>query len=328
MSASTRVVVYVSLVASAAIAAAKFLAYLATGNASMLSQTYYSLSDVGNQVLLLVGFRLSEAGTSRKHPFGRGKEQFFFAFVVTVLLFGVAGFASVREGYAALGTQLPTGDVRINYAVLGVALVFESYAFYKSYRAVEAEAVEEGFDGLYGTFRRTKDGALITAATENLVAVVGVLLALGGIYLTDVTGDPIYDAAASAGIGLLLMGFALVLAWENRSLMVGEGVTARRREALLDVMAGVEGVREVLDLRTMHLGPDTVLVACEIAFDPALDAPGVERAVDEVEAAVREVVPEANRIYVEAESLDASGVDSSPLEFGSGADDRRSDRGP
>ena len=328
MSASTRLVVYVSLVASAAITAAKFLAYLATGNASMLSQTYYSLSDVGNQLLLLVGFRLSGAGASRTHPFGRGKEQFFFAFVVTVLLFGVAGFAAVREGYAALGTPLPAADVRINYVVLGVALLFESYALYRSYRAVDAEAAEEGFDGLYGTFRRTKDGPLITAATENLVAVVGVLLAIGGIYLTDVTGDPVYDAVASAGIGLLLMGFALALAWENRSLMIGEGVTARRRAAVLDAMADVEGVRDVLDLRTMHLGPDSVLVTCEVAFDPVLDAQGVERAVDEVETAVREVVPEANRIYVEAESLDASDVDSSPLELGAGTDDRRSDRGP
>ncbi len=302
MSTSTRVVVYVSLVASAAIAVAKFFAYLATGNASMLSQTYYSLSDVGNQVLLLVGFRLSESGPSRRHPFGRGKEQFFFAFVVTVLLFGVAGFASVREGYAALGTPLPVADVRINYAVLGVALVFEAYAFYKSYQAVDEEADEHGFDGVYGTFRRTKDGPLITAATENLVAVVGVVVAILGIYLSDVTGDPVYDAVASATIGLLLMGFALALAWENRSLMVGEGVTSRRRTAMLDAVDDVDGVEAITDLRTMHLGPDSVLVACEIAFDPGLDTAGVEAAVDDVEAAIREVVPGANRIYVEAES--------------------------
>ena len=304
MSTSTRLVVYVSLVASAAIAVAKFFAYLATGNASMLSQTYYSLSDVGNQVLLLVGFRLSQAGPSRKHPFGRGKEQFFFAFVVTVLLFGVAGFASVREGYAALGTPLRAADVRINYAVLGVALVFETYAFYKSYRAVDAVADEQGFDGLYGTFRRTKDGPLLTAATENLVAIVGVLVAVLGVYLTDVTGNVVYDAAASASIGVLLMGFALALAWENRSLMVGEGVTSRQREALLDAVREVDGVEAVVDLRTMHLGPDAVLVACDVAFAPALDTDGIEAAVDDVEHAVREAVPDADRIYVEAESIE------------------------
>ena len=306
MSTSTRLVVYVSLVASAAIAVAKFLAYLATGNASMLSQTYYSLSDVGNQILLLVGFRLSEAGASRKHPFGRGKEQFFFAFVVTVLLFGVAGFASVREGYAALGSPLRAADVRINYVVLGVALVFESYAFYKSYQAVDAEADEQGFEGLYGTFRRTKDGPLITAATENLVAIVGVVVAIVGVYLTDVTGNVVYDAVASATIGVLLMGFALALAWENRSLMVGEGVTSRQREALLDAIREVDGVEAVVDLRTMHLGPDAVLVACEISFASDLDTAGVEAAVDEVEHAAREAVPGATRIYVEAESIAAS----------------------
>ncbi len=302
MSTSTRLVVYVSLVASAAIAVAKFLAYLATGNASMLSQTYYSLSDVGNQVLLLIGFRLSEAGPSRRYPFGRGKEQYVFAFVVTVLLFGVAGYASVREGYAALGAPFRAADVRINYVVLGVALAFELYAFYKSYQAVREEADEEGFDDLYGTFRRSKDGPLITAATENLVAIVGVVAAILGVYLTDVTGNTVYDAAASAVIGLLLMGFALALAWENRGLMVGEGVTRTERQALLEAVGAVEGVERVLDLRTMHLGPDSVLVASEIAFDPGLDTVGVEDAIDAVESAVRGTVSEADRIYVEAES--------------------------
>ena len=130
---STRLVVLVSLVASAAIAVAKFVAWLTTGNASMLSQVYYSLSDVANQVLFLLGFRMSEAGASGKHPFGRGKEQYFFAFVVTMLLFGVTGYAAVREGYETVGTVARDVDVTINYVVLGVALVFECIAFYKSY---------------------------------------------------------------------------------------------------------------------------------------------------------------------------------------------------
>ncbi|MES3518433.1 MAG: cation transporter, partial [Natronomonas sp.] len=116
---STRMVVLVSMVASTIIAAAKFVAWGITGNASMLSQAYYSVSDVGNQLLLLAGFRLSEKPSSRKHPFGRGKEQYFFAFVVTVLLFGVAGYASVREGYNALGTAPPDVPVTVNYVVLG-----------------------------------------------------------------------------------------------------------------------------------------------------------------------------------------------------------------
>ncbi|MDG5760104.1 cation transporter [Natronococcus sp. A-GB1] len=186
---STRLVVLVSLVASLAIAIAKFVAYLLTGNVSMLSQTYYSLADVANQGLLLLGFRLSEEGASRKHPFGRGKEQYFFAFVVTVLLFGIAGFASVREGYAALEAGGSADDVDVtNYVVLGVALLFESYALYTSYGGMQSEREAKGFGSMFETFRRSKDPSLLTAATENFVAVVGVCVAIGGIYLTDRTG--------------------------------------------------------------------------------------------------------------------------------------------
>ncbi|TYL40600.1 zinc/cadmium/cations transporter [Natronococcus pandeyae] len=299
---STRVVVLVSLVASLVIAVAKFVAYLLTGNVSMLSQTYYSLSDAGNQVLLLLGFRLSEAGASRKHPFGRGKEQYFFAFVVTVLLFGIAGFASVREGYGALGSPFAEADVRINYVVLGVALLFESYAFYKSYGGMKRESDVEGFGSLLETFRRSKDAPLLTAATENFVAVIGVVVAILGVYLTDRTGAVVYDAAASIVIGLLLMFLALALAWENRSLIVGEGVTRRERAEIVDAIDAVDGVEELLDLRTMHLGPESVLVACDIRFRSDLDTAGVEETVDIVEDAIRARVPEADRIYVEAES--------------------------
>lgn len=303
---STRLVVYVSLVASLVIAAAKFVAWLATGNASMLSQVYYSLSDVGNQVLLLVGFRMSAAGASPKHPFGRGKEQYFFAFVVTMLLFGVAGYASVREGYNALGTPARDVDVTINYVVLGVALVFESIALYKSYQAVREEADVQGFSSLFDAFRRTKDAPLLTAATENFVAVIGVVVAILGVYLTDVTGNTTYDAIGSAVIGLLLMGLALALAWESRGLLVGEGVTKRERNRLLAVIDEVDGVDIVVDLRTMHLGPESVLVAVEIEFDDDLDTDGVEAAIDRVENAVRDVVPEAARIYVEAEPAESA----------------------
>ncbi len=298
---STRVVVYVSLVASLVIAAAKFVAYLLTGNVSMLSQTYYSLSDVGNQVLLLLGFRLSEKGASRKHPFGRGKEQYFFAFVVTVLLFGIAGFASVREGYSALGSPHLAVDVTVNYAVLGVALVFETIALYKSVQGLERERETKGFRGFVDTFRRTKDSPLLAAATENAVAVVGVILAIAGIYLTDVTGDTTYDALASVGIGLLLMAFALALAWESRSLIVGEGVTSGERRRLYRRIESVDGVESVLDLRTMHMGPEAVLVACDLSFEPALETAEIEATIDAVEAAIREQLPEADRIYVEAE---------------------------
>ncbi|MES3518271.1 MAG: cation transporter, partial [Natronomonas sp.] len=153
-----------------------------------------------------------------------------------------------------------------------------------------------------GTFRRSKDAPLITAATENFVAVVGVVAAILGVYLTEVTGNTVFDAAASAFIGLLLMGFAAALAWENRALLVGEGITRRERTPLLEAIAGTDGVESVVDLRTMHLGPESVLVAVEIDFRDDLDTAGIEATIDDVEATIRAKLPSADRIYVEAES--------------------------
>ena len=173
------------------------------------------------------------------------------------------------------------------------------------------EANEEGFGSLRATFHRSKDAPLITAAMENFIAVVGVLVALAGVYLTDVTGNTVYDAIGSAVIGLMLMGFALALAWESRGLLIGEGVTGRERRAVLDRVAAIDGVVNVLDLRTMHMGPDSVLVACEIDFENGRTTTEIEAIVDAVEIAVREAVPEAKRIYVEAESHELT-VDREP----------------
>ncbi|MFP4631811.1 MAG: cation diffusion facilitator family transporter [Halobacteriota archaeon] len=298
--ASTKRVVLAAFFANLGIAIAKFVAWTMTGSSSMLSETYHSLSDTGNQVLLLLGIRLSEKEASRAHPFGRGKEQFFFAFVVSVMLFAVAGYASFRHGYHKLGSAHVDRSFTVNYVVLALALAFETYALYRAYSGVKREMSEEGFDSIAEAFRRSKDAPLITALTEDAVAVAGILVAFAGVGLTDVTGESVYDASASIVIGGLLMSFALALAYENRGLIVGEGVTARERESLVEAVSSREHVTDVVDLRTLHLGPASVLVAVEVAFDSGLTLEGVEEATDGIERAIQEVVPEADRIYVES----------------------------
>lgn len=302
--ASTKRVVIAALVANFLIAVLKFAAWSLTGSSSMLSEAYHSVSDTGNQVLLLLGLRLSDKGSSPAHPFGRGKEQYFFAFVVAVLLFGVAGYASLSEGIHRLGEPYHDRDVFVNYVVLGGALAFESYALKKAWDGIQREMDQAGWESLVKAYRNSKDATLITALTEDTVAILGLLTAAASVFLTEITRNNFYDAVGSMIIGLLLMGFSLALAWENRGLIVGEGANKRERSKLLEAIRSEDTVAEVLDFRTLYMGADNLLVAVDVRFDEGMTTAEIEEAVDRIEEAIREASPSVQKIYIEPEKLD------------------------
>ncbi len=312
--ASSTSVVLAALFANGAIAILKFGGFLLTGSPAMLSETYHSISDTGNQVFLLIGIKYGAQDANRTHPFGHGKAQFFYSFLVSVILFGIAGWESARHGYEALqegGVHRAAGDVTllgatfdpvyVNYVVLIGAIVFETYALKKANDGLSRQMDEHGWETYREAFRKTSDVTTLTAFTEDSIALAGAGIALAGVYLTRVTGNGLYDAAAALLIGFLLMGFAIALAWENKRLLLGESLPAPAESELRDIIADGDGVREIVDFRTVYFGPEELLVVADVRFDPGLDTGEIDDRITEIEAALTAHSSQVQRVYVEPE---------------------------
>jgi cation diffusion facilitator family transporter len=313
MAGNSTGVVLAALFANGAIAILKFGGFLITGSPSMLSETYHSISDTGNQVLLLVGIRYSGKEPTRGHPFGYGRAQFFYAFLVSVLLFGIAGWESAKHGYHAIthpthGTATATlpvvgtfDAVWVNVVVLVSAIAFETYALYKANAELQRQIRAYDWDGIPDAFRQTSDVVTLTAFTEDTIALAGATIALVGIGLTRLTGNPLYDAVSALVIGLLLMGFAVALAWENKRLLLGESMPTDVEASLREVVATHEGVTGVDSFRTVFIGAQSVLVTADVSFDRDLLTGDIDEDITEIERKLREHDDRVDVVYVEPE---------------------------
>jgi cation diffusion facilitator family transporter len=313
--AESKSVVIAALLANGAIAVMKFLGFLVTGSPSMLSETYHSISDTGNQVFLLVGIRYSGKDASRTHPFGYGKAEFFYSFLVSVLLFGIAGWESAKHGYNAIvhgGHGGPPDPVQflgigpfdpiwVNITVLVGAIAFESYALAKANAGMRSVMDEYGWGSYREAFRKTSDVTTLTAFTEDTIALVGASLALVGVVLSRVLDNPIFDAVTALLIGLLLMGFALALAWENKRLILGESLPSAVEKELRTLVGEHEGVKHVDAFRTVYVGPERVLVTADVSFDPALETTGIDDDISALEQKLKQADRRVRVVYIEPE---------------------------
>ena len=266
-------------------------------------------------MFLLIGIRYGGKEANREHPFGYGKAQFFYSFLVSVLLFGIAGWESAKHGYNAVidphppGTgsaTLPVIDVTfpavyVNYSVLLGAIAFEAYALKKAYTAMSLQIERNEWSGLREAFRKTSDVTVLTALTEDTIAMAGAGIALMGVYLSRVTNNGIYDAVSALLIGLMLMGFAIALAWENKRLLLGESLPVEDERALREIVAGWEGVVEITDLRTVYFGPDRILVTADVVFDSALDTGEIDTRITDLEDALIAERDGIRKVYIEPE---------------------------
>ncbi|MFB6114424.1 MAG: cation diffusion facilitator family transporter [Halodesulfurarchaeum sp.] len=313
--ASSVSVVIAALVANGAIAIFKFVGFLLTGSPSMLSETYHSISDTGNQVFLLVGIVYARKDPTREHPFGYGKAQFFYSFLVSVLLFGIAGWESATHGYNAILHPHATGAataslpivgmtidaVYVNYAVLLAAIAFESYAFSKAYSNMTAQIRTHGWSGFREAFRKTSDVTVLTALTEDTIAILGAAIAFLGIFLSRATGNPLFDAVGAFLIGILLMGFAVALAWENKRLLLGESLPRPDETTLRETVESFPDVVDIVDFRTVYFGPEKVIVAADVEFSDDLDTEELDDRITAIEEALVAENDQIHTVYIEPE---------------------------
>ncbi|MFQ6038235.1 MAG: cation diffusion facilitator family transporter, partial [Candidatus Aminicenantales bacterium] len=272
---------------------------LMSGSSTMLAEGYHSVSDTFNQILLLYGLRASRKPADAEHPFGHGKEQFFWSFVVAVILFGIAGVLSVLEGYQKFRHPEPITHVWLNFLAIGVAVAFESVSLRLAILNLKEEMRKEKHTSFFQTLRRGKDPTTLTVFVEDTLAMAGLVLAGCAVGLVHITGILVIDAWASVLIGTFLMAFSLFLAFETKKLLVGEAVSPYRRRRILKALRNLEGVERVLSLKTMHLSSDEVLVCLDLDYRDRMPLEEIESLNATIEEAIRRIIPGA-RVYCEA----------------------------
>jgi cation diffusion facilitator family transporter len=296
MQEESRRAIVAAFFANLGIAVAKLVGFGFTGASSMLAEGVHSVADTTNQGLLLLGGSRARRPASSEHPFGYGRERYFWAFVVALVIFSLGSLFALFEGVEKLLHPHALESAPWAVGILVVAIAFESM----SLRTAMRESAEgKGRQSWWAFIRGSKTPELPVVLLEDFGALVGLGMALVGVGLAEVTGNPRFDALGSVGIGVLLGGIAITLAVETKSLLMGEAASPAVISKIRSAMESTDTVRKVIHMRTQHLGPDELLVGAKLEFDTDLDFREVADAIDDVEASVREAVPAARLIYLE-----------------------------
>jgi cation diffusion facilitator family transporter len=291
--------VIAALAVNLAIAISKFAAFLVSGSSSMLAEAVHSLADTFNQVLLLVGDNRSERSATEEHPFGYGRETYFYGFIVAVMLFGVGALFSIYDGVHKMLHPEAIHDSAVAFAVVGISVILESFSLRTALQEVNKHRPVRTLPGLARFIRRTKAPELVVVVLEDSAALLGLIFAFLGVLLSVLTGDGVWDGAGSVAIGVLLAGAAFVVARETKSLLLGESAGPETTSRIITAAeSGPESFR-VIHLRTVHMSPETILVAAKIAVPADMPAAVLATAIDATEKRIREAVPDAVTIYLE-----------------------------
>lgn len=298
--AESKKAIYAAIVGNTAIAITKFTAAAFTGSSAMLSEGIHSLVDTGNGGLLLLGIHKSKKPADETHPFGYGKELYFWTLIVAMLIFGVGGGVSIYEGILHLFHPNPLEDPTWSYVVLGLAIVFEGVVFviaFKQFQAVKGEQTT------WQAIRTSKDPTTFTVLFEDSAAMLGLFAALIGIFLAHKLENPYFDGAASIVIGLILATVAFLIGYEAKGLLVGEGADPRTLQSIKALAEADPAVQAVERPLTMHFGPQTVLLTMNVEFRNGLSGKERDSAVVRLEKAIRDKHKDITHIFIEASAL-------------------------
>ena len=304
MAQETKTAVVAAILGNFAIATTKFFAAAVSGSSAMLSEAIHSLVDTGNGALILLGIRNSRKPPDAEHPFGYGRELYFWTLMVGVLIFGVGGGMSIYEGLTHLNNQKPIADAKWSYIVLGLSAMFESTSWYFGWKAFSKERRGRG---VIEVIHNTKDPTSFSVLLEDSAALLGLVVALLGIFLSQSLNQPYFDGGASIVIGMLLCTIAIIMVHESRGLLIGEGVDRKTLANVRAIVEGDEDVAHVQHLHSIYQSPSIVLLVIELRFDDSISAVDVRKAVRRIEANIQARYPEIKYVFFGAESIGSEG---------------------
>ncbi|MDX1671483.1 MAG: cation diffusion facilitator family transporter [Balneolaceae bacterium] len=299
MAGSSKKVIYAALVGNGLIAVTKFIASALTGSSAMMSEGIHSLVDTGNQMLLLLGLKRSKLPPDQHYPFGHGKEVYFWSFVVAILIFAVGAGISIYEGIHSVMDPHPVENPYVNYIVLGLAMIFEGAAWYFAWKAFHRAKGERGY---LETVRKEKDPTTFVVLFEDSAAMLGLMVAFVGIGLGHLTGNFLFDGIASILIGVILGVTAIWLAYETKSLLIGESANMELVAGIRQLAESKDEIKHVNETLTMHMGPEFILVNISVDFKDQIEAFRIEKSIARLTKEIKSEYPRVKRVFIEAES--------------------------
>ena len=299
MASGSKKVILAALIGNALIALTKLTAFVFTASSAMLSESVHSFVDTGNQVLLLYGLRRAQKPADENFPFGHGKEVYFWSFVVAILIFALGAGVSIYKGVHHLIHPVPIQNPYINYGVLALSLLFEGAAWFFAFK--EFTRVKGKWNYVEAV-QRSKDPSIFLVLFEDSAAMIGLAVAFIGIFLSHVTGIPYFDGIAAVIIGLILAGTAIWLAYETKSLLIGESANKEIVRGVREIASGFKSVVNVNEILRLHMGPDFILLNLSVDFNDDVPAGDIETIIADLNKSIKEAYPRIKRIFVEAEA--------------------------